>query len=112
MLNVADLGHLDLDHAPLALSATGLAADYLATVHLRVDVHLQDVELLEEQGHLLLDQTTLRNLELTSTLAGEYDGSLLSTLNLAVQRWVDGSSRHGYSIHSWKWKPYRRGIMP
>ena len=32
MLNVADLGHLDLDHAPLAISATGLAADYLATV--------------------------------------------------------------------------------
>ncbi|DAC47717.1 MAG TPA: DNA mismatch repair protein MutS, partial [Candidatus Poseidoniales archaeon] len=35
MLDVADLGHLDLDHAPLAISATGLAADYLATVHLR-----------------------------------------------------------------------------
>ena len=81
MLDVADLGHLDLDHAPQAISATGLAADYLATVHLRADVPLQDVELVEEQGHLLLDQTTLRNLELTSTLAGEYDGSLLSTLN-------------------------------
>ena len=81
MLDVADLGHLDLDHAPLAISATGLAADYLATVHLRQDIPLQDVELVEEQGHLLLDQTTLRNLELTSTLAGEYDGSLLSTLN-------------------------------
>ena len=81
MLQVADLGHLDLDHAPLAISATGLAADYLATVHLRTDVPLQDVELVEEKGHLLLDQTTLRNLELTATLAGEYDGSLLSTLN-------------------------------
>ena len=74
MLNVADLGHLDLDHAPLAISATGLAADYLATVHRQPDVPLQDVELVEEQGHLLLDQTTLRNLELTATLAGEYDG--------------------------------------
>ena len=81
MLNVADLGHLDLDHAPLAISATGLAADYLATVHRQPDVPLQDVEMVEEQGHLLLDQTTLRNLELTATLAGEYDGSLLSTLN-------------------------------
>ena len=81
MLNVADLGHLDLDNAPLALSATGLAADYLATVHMRNDVPLQDVEMVEETGHLLLDQTTLRNLELTSTLAGEYDGSLLSSLN-------------------------------
>ena len=81
MLDVADLGHLDLDHAPLALSAAGLAADYLATVHMRPDVPLQDVEVVEETGHLLLDQTTLRNLELTSTLAGEYEGSLLSTLN-------------------------------
>ncbi|DAC58411.1 MAG TPA: hypothetical protein D7I08_04055, partial [Candidatus Poseidoniales archaeon] len=35
----------------------------------------------EKKGHLLLDQTTLRNLELPTTLAGEYDGSLLSTLN-------------------------------
>ena len=51
-------GSLDLDHAPQAISATGLAADYLATVHLRADVPLQDVELVEEQGHLLLDQTT------------------------------------------------------
>ncbi len=81
MLNVADLGHLDLDHAPLALPAAGLAADYLATVHLRTEIPLQDVEILEEQSHLLIDQTTLRNLELTTTLAGEFDGSLLSTLN-------------------------------
>ena len=81
MLDVADLGHLDLDHAPLAISATGLAADYVATVHMRSEIPLQDVEVVEERGHLLLDQTTLRNLELTSTLAGEYDGSLLSTLN-------------------------------
>lgn len=81
MLDVADLGHLDLDLAPLALSAAGLAADYLATVHMRSDIPLQDVEVVEEQGHLLLDQTTLRNLELTSTLSGEYEGSLLSTLN-------------------------------
>lgn len=81
MLDVADLGHLDLDSAPLALAATGLAADYLATVHMRGDIPLQDVEVVEEQGRMLLDQTTLRNLELTSTLAGEHEGSLLSTLN-------------------------------
>ena len=81
MLDVADLGHLDLDSAPLALSATGLAADYLSTVHMRGEIPLQDVEVVEEHGRLLLDQTTLRNLELTSTLAGEHEGSLLSTLN-------------------------------
>lgn len=81
MLDVADLGHLGLDHAPLAISASGLAADYLATVHLQNDVPLQDVEVIEEQGRLLIDQTTLRNLELVATLSGEFEGSLLSTLN-------------------------------
>jgi DNA mismatch repair protein MutS len=81
VLKVADLGHLDLDDAPLAIAAAGLAADYLSTMHITDDVPLRDVEIIEEEGHLVLDQTTLRNLELTSTLTGEYEGSLLSTLN-------------------------------
>ncbi len=81
VLNVADLGHLDLDDAPLAIAAAGLAADYLSTMHITDDVPLRDVEIIEEEGHLVLDQTTLRNLELSSTLSGEYEGSLLSNLN-------------------------------
>jgi DNA mismatch repair protein MutS len=81
VLNVADLGHLDLDDAPLAIAAAGLAADYLSTMHITDEVPLRDVEIIEEEGHLVLDQTTLRNLELTSTLTGEYEGSLLSNLN-------------------------------
>lgn len=81
VLKVADLGHLDLDDAPLALAAAGLAADYLATMHIAEDVPLRDIEVMDEAGHLVLDQTTLRNLELTSTLAGEYEGSLLASLN-------------------------------
>ena len=81
VLKVADLGHLDLDDSPLALAAAGLAADYLATMHIADEVPLRDIEVIDESGHLVLDQTTLRNLELTSTLAGEFEGSLLSTMN-------------------------------
>ena len=40
-----------------------------------------DIEVIDEAAHLVLDQTTLRNLELTSTLAGEFEGSLLASLN-------------------------------
>ena len=80
-LKVLDVGHVDLDHAPLGMAALGLATDYLCSVHLTDTLNLRDVSLLEPEGHLLLDQTTLKNLELTSTLAGEYEGSLLSTLN-------------------------------
>jgi len=81
VLKVADLGHLDLDDSPLALAAAGLAADYLATMHIADEIPLRDIEVIDEAGHLVLDQTTLKNLELTSTLAGEFEGSLLSTMN-------------------------------
>ena len=81
VLKVADLGHIDLDNSPLALAAAGLAADYLGTMHIADEVPLRDIEVIDESGHLVLDQTTLKNLELTSTLAGEYEGSLLASLN-------------------------------
>ncbi len=81
VLKVADLGHLDLDDSPLALAAAGLAADYLATMHIADEIPLRNIEVIDEAGHLVLDQTTLKNLELTSTLAGEFEGSLLSTMN-------------------------------
>ena len=80
-MKVLDVGHVDLDHAPLGMAALGLTTDYLCSVHLTDTLNLRDVNVLEPEGHLLLDQTTLKNLELTSTLAGEYEGSLLSTLN-------------------------------
>tara|TARA_B110000444_G_scaffold228611_1_gene234525 strand:- start:7470 stop:10142 length:2673 start_codon:yes stop_codon:yes gene_type:complete len=81
IMKVGDLGHLDLDNAPLSIAAAGLAADYLATVHIADSIPLRDISIIEEKGNMLLDQTTLRNLELTSTLSGEYEGSLLSSIN-------------------------------
>jgi DNA mismatch repair protein MutS len=81
MLSVNDLGHLDLDDSPLALQATALAADYLATVHRHDDIAISDVEIQETSEGMVLDQTTLRNLEITQTLAGEFEGSLLWSMN-------------------------------
>ena len=81
MLEVNDLGHLDLGQSPQALQATALAADYLATVHRHDDIAIRDVDIQESSEGLVLDQTTLRNLEITQTLAGEYEGSLLWAMN-------------------------------
>ena len=71
ILEVSDLGHIDLGDAPLAMEAAGLAADYLAAMHIVEDVELRDVEIMRPDGNMILDQTTLRNLELTQTLSGE-----------------------------------------
>lgn len=81
MLEVSDLGHLDLDGSPLSIEAAGFAADYLAEVHFKDDIPIRDLQIVEDTGHLVVDQTTLRNLEITSTLSGDYEGSLISSMN-------------------------------
>ena len=81
ILEVSDLGHLDLDNSPLSIEAAGFAADYLAEVHFKDNIPLRNLEIVEETGHLVVDQTTLRNLEITNTLSGEYEGSLISSMN-------------------------------
>ncbi|MDP7658863.1 MAG: DNA mismatch repair protein MutS, partial [Candidatus Thalassarchaeaceae archaeon] len=40
-----------------------------------------------DDGHLVLDQTTLRNLELTHTLAGEKEGSLIQAID-STRTWM------------------------
>ena len=65
------LGHIDLGDFPTAMQAAGLAADYLSSMHLIETVDFKDTEILRPDDNLILDQTTLRNLELTHTLSGE-----------------------------------------
>ena len=81
ILDVADLGHIDLDDSPLAMDAAGLAADYLAAMHIVDTVDVREVEIMRPEGSMILDQTTLRNLELTQTLAGEKEGSLIGAID-------------------------------
>jgi len=80
-LEVSDLGHIDLDRSPLAMQAAGLGADYLCSLHLSETLPISDVEIQEESDGLIIDQTTLRNLELLSTLSGEYEGSLMHSID-------------------------------
>ena len=80
-LEVSDLGHIDLDRSPLAMQAAGLGADYLCSLHITDSLPLSDMEIQEEGDGLIIDQTTLKNLELTKTLSGEYDGSLFHSID-------------------------------
>ena len=81
ILDVADLGHIDLGDSPLAMDAAGLAADYLAAMHIVDSIDFREIEIMRPEGNMILDQTTLRNLELTQTLAGEKEGSLLGAID-------------------------------
>ena len=86
-LKVSDLGSVDLDSKPLALQACGLAAGYIAHLHLIDTVPLREVHFDADDGHLVLDQTTLRNLELSHTLIGEKQGSLIQSID-STRTWM------------------------
>ena len=86
-LDLVDLGSVDLDRRPLAIEACGLAAGYLTKLHLVDVVPLREVHFDADDGHLVLDQTTLRNLELTHTLAGEKEGSLVQAID-CTRTWM------------------------
>ena len=86
-LELVDLGSVDLDRRPLAMEACGLTAGYLTKLHLVDVVPLREVHFDADDGHLVLDQTTLRNLELTHTLAGEKDGSLVQAID-CTRTWM------------------------
>ena len=86
-LELVDLGSVDLDRRPLAMEACGLTAGYLAKLHLVDVVPLREVHFDADDGHLVLDQTTLRNLELTHTLAGEKEGSLVQAID-CTRTWM------------------------
>ncbi len=87
VLKVADLGHIDLDSKPMAMEACGMATSYLSRLHLTATVPLRDIEFAEEQRYMVLDETTLRNLEVTHTLGGDKQGSLLSSID-ATRTWM------------------------
>ena len=63
------------------MDAAGLAADYLAAMHIVDSIDFREIEIMRPEGNMILDQTTLRNLELTQTLAGEKEGSLLGAID-------------------------------
>ena len=86
-MKASDLGHVDLDRNPLAMQAAGLATDYLCSLHLSEEVSIRDINIMEEDDGLVLDQTTIRNLEVTSTLSGEKEGSLYHALD-STKTWM------------------------
>ena len=80
-LDVADLGSIDLDSRPYGMEACGLGASYISSLHLIDAVPLREISVEDDSEYMSLDQTTLKNLELTQTLVGEREGSLLHAID-------------------------------
>ena len=86
-LEIADLGSIDLDSRPIGLEACGLGTSYISSLHLIDAVPLREISIEDDSDFMALDQTTLKNLELTQTLLGERTGSLLHAID-CTRTWM------------------------
>jgi DNA mismatch repair protein MutS len=81
-LGVASLAGFGLEGRPLAAGAAGAALHYIRETQRASLSHFDTLRFYQEQDSLVLDSTTLRNLELLDPLAGgPRDSTLLSALD-------------------------------
>jgi DNA mismatch repair protein MutS len=98
---LASLAGLGLD-APGLVAATGALVHYLAQTQKTPAMRLDAPRLETMSDYLLMDAATRRNLELGATLAGEYRGSVLATLDRTV------TAAGGRSLREWLHAPLTR----
>ena len=80
-LGARDLAAFGVDAAPLALSAAGALLTYATATQQSSLEHVRSLAVEADREFVTLDAATRRNLEITRTLAGEPEPTLLSLLD-------------------------------
>ncbi|HVJ76159.1 MAG TPA: DNA mismatch repair protein MutS [Casimicrobiaceae bacterium] len=83
-LGTQDLRAFGADEAPIATGAAGALLEYAAATQLAALAHVATLTVERPGTHVALDAATRRNLEITRTLAGEPQPTLLSLLDASV----------------------------
>ncbi len=78
---VASLDSFGLANRPLAIKGAAALLGYLKYTQKGQVAHITAVQDFHFSGHLILDPTTLRHLEVVRTSDGQVNGSLLGSLN-------------------------------
>ena len=82
---VSSLAGYGLDNHPLGVAAAGAILHYVRETQRGSLAHLDGIRFYEQQDSLILDSSTLRNLELVEPLfAGSRDSTVLATLDECV----------------------------
>ncbi|PJA52433.1 MAG: DNA mismatch repair protein MutS, partial [Candidatus Marinimicrobia bacterium CG_4_9_14_3_um_filter_48_9] len=88
-----------LTTSPLAVQAAGVILYYLQTYQGRKLEHVTRIRVLPMQDWMVLDQDTVRNLELFRTISGEGDQTLVTALDETV------TAAGGRLLRDWLHKP-------
>jgi len=76
-----DLAGFGADDLNVAISAAGALLEYVKATQGSAVAHVKSFRVEEERGHLRMDPSTRRNLELTETIRGDPAPTLLSLLD-------------------------------
>jgi DNA mismatch repair protein MutS len=105
-LGSRDLASFGADEAPLGVAAAGALLQYARATQQASLKHVRSL-LVEHQGdHVALDAATRRNLEITETLRGESEPTLLSLLDACASAAGSRLLRH------WLTNPVRKPDVP
>jgi DNA mismatch repair protein MutS len=85
-----------LEETTIGVAAAGAVLNYLQETQKANLLHIKNLLPFDIAGHIVLDPSTKRNLEITSSIAGETDGTLFSVLDRTrtpmggrlLKRWV------------------------
>lgn len=82
--NVTSLATFGVDRKQQAIKGAAALLGYLKYTQKGNISHITSLKEFHFEGHLVLDQTTLRHLEVIRTTEGEVDGSLFGAINRTV----------------------------
>ncbi|MCS6805596.1 MAG: DNA mismatch repair protein MutS [Blastocatellia bacterium] len=80
-LGVTSLDGYGLGDKPLAVSAAGVVVHYVREMHRAEATHITGISFFQPNDYMVLDATTVRNLELVESLDGERDHTLLKVID-------------------------------
>lgn len=94
------------DFSPLALQAAGVALDYIYLTQKQLHPHIRPIRGMHD--HVFMDASTRRHLELTHSVHGTYEGSLLSVIDFThtacgarqLRGWVQSPERDLATINA------------
>jgi len=100
LLKVKTLKGFGVENKPVALGVAGALIYYLRETQLREISHLNNIRPVERNRHMVLNETSIRNLELVSNL---HDGSKNYTLYSVLNE--SKTSMGGRMLHQWILNP-------
>src|SRR5215831_1824595 len=83
-LGTRDLAAFGAQETPLAVAAAGALLQYAQATQQAALAHVRSLQVEQQGDHVALDASTRRNLEITETLRGESEPTLLSLLDGCV----------------------------